>query len=179
MSLIMTSSVSQVWRRLFQKFQEDYVQIPTQKSRIPRIRPNVPVNCPDAHQSATSIQTMWQYSPDAHQRLKTLNCSRLHPSGRNGKSSGHSSKFEKNPGFKWDRPNNMVILFGRRSVFDQLWDFFPKHRYGKITSTIRTMWIPVRTLSFIRQVVYSKFNRLDNSHYGPDTPSLVMEIAWS
>jgi hypothetical protein len=44
---------------------------------------------PDAHQLATSVWTMRTFRPDAHQCLETLNCSRLHPSGRNGKSFGH------------------------------------------------------------------------------------------
>jgi hypothetical protein len=44
---------------------------------------------------------------------------------------------------------------GRHSVLDQLWDFFLKHRYGKITATVRTMWILVRTCSSIRQVAHS------------------------
>jgi hypothetical protein len=34
---------------------------------------------------------------------------------------------------------------GRHLVFDQLWDFFPKHRYGKTDATVRTMWIPIQT----------------------------------
>jgi len=43
----------------------------------------------DAHQLATSVWTTRTFRPDAHQYLETLNCSRLHPSGRNSKSSGH------------------------------------------------------------------------------------------
>jgi hypothetical protein len=67
--------------------------------------------------------------------------------------------------------------FGRHSVFDHLWDFFPKHRYGKIAATVRTMWIPVRTHSFIRQVVHSKSRRPDDMFYGPDTQATYMKIA--
>jgi hypothetical protein len=63
------------------------------------------------------------------------------------------------------------------SVFDQLWDVFPKHRYGKITATVRTMWIPVRTRSSIRQVAHSKCKRLDHSFHGPDARATYMEIA--
>jgi hypothetical protein len=45
---------------------EDYVQIPTQKSRIPCFRPEVLVKRPDAHQSVTFIRTKWQNHPDFH-----------------------------------------------------------------------------------------------------------------
>jgi hypothetical protein len=67
------------------------------------------------------------------------------------------------------------------SVFDQLQDFFPKHRYGKIAANVRTMWIPFRTRSSIRQVGHSKFRRPDVSLYGPDARDTYMEIAciWS
>jgi hypothetical protein len=57
---------------------------------------------------------------------------------------------------------------GRRPVFDQLWDFFPKHRYGKTVVTVRTKCIPVRMHSFIRQVMYSKSRRPDISLHGSD-----------
>jgi hypothetical protein len=49
---------------------------------------------------------------------------------------------------------------------------FQKHRYGKIAATVRTMCVPVWTLSFIRQVVHSKFNSL----HGPDARASYMEI---
>jgi hypothetical protein len=81
-----------------------------------------------------------------------LNCSSLHPSGR------------------------LSSTAGRHSVFDQLWDFFPKHRYGKIAATVRTMWIPVRTLSSIRQVTHSKFKPQDDGLHGPDAQASYMEI---
>jgi hypothetical protein len=60
---------------------------------------------------------------------------------------------------------------GRHSVLDQLWDFFPKHRYGKIAATIRTIWFPVQTSSYIRQVAHSKFRC-------PDMRATYMEIAY-
>jgi hypothetical protein len=65
---------------------------------------------------------------------------------------------------------------GRHSVFDQLWDFFPKHRYGKTAATVRTMWIPVRTRSSIRQVAHSKIRRPDDDLHGPDARASYMEI---
>jgi hypothetical protein len=54
-----------------------------------------------------------------HQCLEALNSSRLHPSGRNGKSSERSSEFEKIPVFQCIRPDDVVILSGRHSVFDK------------------------------------------------------------
>jgi hypothetical protein len=55
--------------------------------------------------------------------------------------------------------------------------FFPKHKYEKTVATVRTMWIPVRTRSSIRQVVHSKSRRLDTSLHGLDVRSTYMEIA--
>jgi hypothetical protein len=51
-------------------FKEDSVQIPTQRSRIPRFRPDGPVMCSDAHQC-----------------LEDSQCSNVHPSGRHGNTS--------------------------------------------------------------------------------------------
>jgi hypothetical protein len=65
----------------------------------------------------------------------------------------------------------------RHSVFDQLWDFFPKHRYGKTAATVWTMWIPVGMHSSIRKVVHSKSRRSDASLHGPDERATYMEIA--
>jgi hypothetical protein len=65
----------------------------------------------------------------------------------------------------------------RRSMFDQLWDLFPKHRYEKTAATVRTMCIPIRTRSFIRQVMHSKFNRPDVCLHGLDAQASYIEIA--
>jgi len=70
-----------------------------------------------------------------------------------------------------------VSASGRSSVFDQLWDFFPKHRFGKITATVQMKCVLVWTLSFIRQVVHTKFNRLNVILHGLDTRASYMEIA--
>jgi hypothetical protein len=67
-------------------------------------------------------------------------------------------------------------MFGRHSVFDQLWDFFPKHRYGKTAATVWMMWIPVQTYSSIRQVAHSKFRRPDDGLHSPDAWASYMEI---
>jgi len=66
---------------------------------------------------------------------------------------------------------------GHHSVFDHLWDFFPKHRYEKTAATVWTMWIPVRTHSSIRQVVHSKSKCSDTSLHGPDTRATYSEIS--
>jgi len=54
---------------------------------------------------------------------------------------------------------------------------FQKHSYRKTAATVWTMCFPVQTLSFVRQVVYSKFNRPDVSFHGPDAQASYMEIA--
>jgi hypothetical protein len=51
--------------------------------------------------------------------VEASNGSRLHTSGHNGKSSGRSSEFEKIPVFQCIRPDDVVILSGRHSVFDK------------------------------------------------------------
>jgi len=58
------------------------VQIPTQKSRIPCFHLDGPI-----------------MRPSAHQCREALNSSRLHPFGRHGNTSRHSSEFEKIPSF--------------------------------------------------------------------------------
>jgi hypothetical protein len=109
---------------------------------------------PDAQLSkASSVQTTRTFRPDLPLCREASNCFSLHP-------SSHFSS-----------------MFGRHSMFDQLWDFFLKHRYGKIVATVWTMWIPVRTCSSIRQVSHSKSRRLDVSLHGPDMRASYMEIA--
>jgi hypothetical protein len=87
--------------------------------RFPVIHPDDVVFRPDAHQSATSVRTMRSFRPNAHQCLESSNSSRLHPSGRNGKSSGRSSEFEKILVFQRIHPDDVVIPFGRHSGFDK------------------------------------------------------------
>jgi len=81
-------------------------------------------------------------------------CSSLHPSGYLSSTSGP------------------------HSIFDQLWDFFLKHKYGKTAAIVWTMWIPVRTHSSIRQVAHSKFIRPDDGLHGPVARASYMEIAY-
>jgi hypothetical protein len=102
---------------------------------------------------ASSICTMRTFCLDLPLCLEASNCSKLHPFRRLSNTPG------------------------RHSVFDQLWDFFPKHRYGKTTATVRTMCVLIRTLSFIRQVMHTKFNPLDASLHGPDAQASYIEIA--
>jgi hypothetical protein len=100
--------VSQASRRLFQysrkilRFQlrevGSHVSVWTTQSKTS-----------DAHQSATYVRTMWQYHPDAHQCLETLNYSRLHPSRCNGKSSGHYLEFDKILAFQCIRSNDVIF----------------------------------------------------------------------
>jgi hypothetical protein len=84
--------------------------------------------------------------PDLPLCREASNCSSLHPSGRFSSTSG------------------------RHSVFDQLWDFLPKHSYGKIATTFRTR-------SSIRQVLHLKSRRPDVSPLGPEVRASDMEIA--
>jgi hypothetical protein len=93
-----------------------------------------------------TVQSIIRLDDENFSSEEALNCSSLHPSGHFSSTSG------------------------RHSVLDQLWDFLPKHRYGKIVATV---W----THSSIRQVAHSKFRRPDVSLHGPDTRAIYMEIA--
>jgi hypothetical protein len=62
------------------------------------------------------------------------------------------------------------------SVFDKENDFVPKHRYGKTAPIIQTMCVPIRTLSMIRQVVRTKFNRPDVSLHGSEAQALLWKL---
>jgi hypothetical protein len=101
---------------------------------------------------ASSGQKMRTFRPNLPLCREASNCTSLHPSGRFSSTSGH------------------------HSMFNHLCDFFSKHRYGKEVATVRTMWIPIRTRSSIRQVVHSKARRLDTSLQGSDTEATYMEI---
>jgi hypothetical protein len=91
-------------RRFYEVFKEVYFG-----SYQPSGRRGLPSGC----SSVSNIR------PDAHQSLEASNSSRLHPFGHNGKSSGRSSEFEKIPVFQRIRPDDVVILSGRHSVFDK------------------------------------------------------------
>jgi hypothetical protein len=68
---------------------------------------------------ASSVRTTRTFRSDAHQCLEASNSSRFHPSGRNGKSSGRYSEFEKKPTFKCICPDDVTITSGRHSVLDK------------------------------------------------------------
>jgi hypothetical protein len=87
--------------------------------RFPGSRPDDVEFRLDAHQSSTSVRTMRTFRSDAHQCLEASNSSRLHSSGRSGKSSGRSSEFEKIPVFQRIRPDDVVIPSRRHSGFDK------------------------------------------------------------
>jgi len=129
-------------------------QFTSQKVRFLASHPDDVIYRPDAQLSkASSFRMTRTFSPDLSLCREASNCSSLHLSRL------FSSTSE------------------RHSVFDQLWDFLPKHSYGKIAATFRTMWIPVQTRSSIRQVSPSKSKRLDVSPLGPDLRASNMEIA--
>jgi hypothetical protein len=67
-------------------------------------------------------------------------------------------------------------MSGQLSLFNELQDFFPKHSYGKIVTTVQTMWIPVRTRPSIRQVSQFKSRFPDDGPHGPDAHTSDMEI---
>jgi hypothetical protein len=142
---------------------------------------------PDAHQSATSVQTL---------------ISQQHPSERRELSVRTSLYVLKlrtvqgciRPDVMANRP--AAIQSSRRiqcssASVRTTWQYSPdaiqcltsirvsasRHSYGKTTTTIRTMCEPVWMMSSIRQVVHTKFNRSDVSLHGPNDQASYMEIA--
>jgi len=55
----MTSSSVTSCKKAISVFKEDSMHIPTKKNQILCFRPDNPIKCLDAHQSATSVQTTW------------------------------------------------------------------------------------------------------------------------
>jgi hypothetical protein len=135
-------------------FKEDSLRISRKLNSVP-LQPSGQSDIPSGRSivQASAVWTMRTFRPNLPLCREVSNCSSLHPSGRFSSTSG------------------------RHSVFDQPWDFFPKHRYGKTAATVQTMWIPVRTSSFIRQVMHSKSKHPDVSLQGPDARASYMEIA--
>jgi hypothetical protein len=159
------------------ELQEDFVENSNQSVQFPYIHPDNVVFRPDALQLATSVRTTRIFRPEAHQCLEASISSSLHPSGRNGESFGHSSEFEKiqrssaSVRTTWQyRPDAIQCLTSIRVSAS-------RHSYGKTAETVRTICDPVRTMSSIRKVVHTKFNRLDISLHGPDEQASYMEIA--
>jgi hypothetical protein len=95
---------------------------------------------------ASSVSTTRTFRSILPLCWEALNCSKLHPSG------------------------HLCNTSERHLVFDQLWDFFPKHKYGK-TATLSG-------LSPQGNCVH-QFNRPDNSLHGPDAQSLDVKIVCS
>jgi hypothetical protein len=102
---------------------------------------------------ASSIRTTRTFHSDLPLYREPSNYSSLHSSGRLSNTAG------------------------RLLVFDKQKDFVTKHKYRKTAATVKTMCVPVSTLSLIWQVVHTKFNRPDDSFHGPDAQALYMEIA--
>jgi hypothetical protein len=152
-------------------FKEDSVHIPTQSSQIPCIRPDDVVFHPDAHQSINIHPDDVIYRPDAQLfKASSFRTTRtFHPDLPLCQESSYCSSFYPSEHF-----SSTSI---RHSMFDQLWDFLPKHRYGKIAATIRRMWIPVQTRSSIRQVAHSKSRRPNASLHGSNARATYKEIA--
>jgi hypothetical protein len=90
--LFYSESTLQLWasRRLCAEFKSiSLVPLhPSRRRGIPSGRSSI---------KASSVRMTRIFCLDAHQCLEASNCSRLHPSGRNDKSSGRYSEFEKNP----------------------------------------------------------------------------------
>jgi hypothetical protein len=103
-------SLSAVWKTWYSVRTFISQQHPSGRRGIPSGRSAV---------NASSVRTTRTFHPDAHQDLEASNNSRLHPSGHNGKSFSSSSEFEKNPGFKCIRLDDVVIPFGYHSVLDK------------------------------------------------------------
>jgi hypothetical protein len=87
MLLYPESTLQQCSSRRFCEFFKDLFRFCVSRPDDVVFRPDDVVFRPDAHQSATFVRTTRSFRPDANQCLEASNSSRLHPSGRNGKSS--------------------------------------------------------------------------------------------
>jgi hypothetical protein len=117
----------------------------------PSGRSDIPSRCSTVQ--ASSVWTTRTFHLNLPLCRELSNCSILYPSGR------------------------LSNMAGCLSMFDRLKDFFPKHKYGKTATTVQTMSVLVWMLSFIRQVMHTKFNCPDVSLHGSDAQALYMEIA--
>lgn len=100
------------------ELQEDSMQDSKQCSSVP-LHPSGGHEILSGRSSnkASSVRTMRSFRSNVPLCLEASNCSQLHPSGRLSNTSE------------------------RLSVFDKLKDFFPKHRYRKTSTTVRTTWL--------------------------------------
>jgi hypothetical protein len=138
---------------LFRVLPKDSAQSTSQKNWILYSRPDDLIYRQDAQLfKASFVRMMRTFLLELPLCQEALNCSGLHPFGRFSSTSG------------------------RHLVFNQLSDFFLKHRYRKITATVRTMSILIQTRSSIMQVTNSKFRRPDVNLQDPYARAIYMEI---
>jgi len=112
---------------------EDSVQIPTQRSRIPRFIPDGPA-----------------MRPGTHQCPEVSNSSRLHPFGRHGNTFGRSSVFGKKSNFllrhKYGKTATSVRTTGQYrpdTILDKArcWEELQSSgRYGNTVQTWSLLW---------------------------------------
>jgi hypothetical protein len=131
----------------------------------------------EIHQSVTSIKTMRTFRPDVHQCLEASNCLRLHPSGRNGKSSGCFQSSRRSQCSSASVRTTWLYRPDSIQCLTSIGVSASRHNYGKTDPTVQTMCDPVWTMSSIRQVVHTKFNRPDVSFHGLGDQASYMEIA--
>jgi hypothetical protein len=121
---------------------------------IPSGRPGVQsTSRPDTHQTKASfVRTMWI-------PVQTFLC---------------VEKLQTAPACI--RPDNSAAHPDDSQCSIKLQDFFPKHRFGKISATVQTTWISVWTCLSKRQVSQFKSRCLDAIHHDPDARALDMKI---
>jgi len=107
--------------------------------QFPISRPDDVVFRPDTHQSATSIRTTRSFHSVTHQCLEASNSSRLHPSGRNGKSSGRYSELRKSQCFSASVRTTWLYRPDAIQGLTSIRVSASRHSYGKTATTVRTM----------------------------------------
>jgi hypothetical protein len=108
------------------------------------------------------------YRPDVRQTKHHSSEQRGFPSGPLTVSRSFCSSFH---------PSGSLSSPSRKPLSRSSFRFFPKFKYGKITSTVWTMWYTVRTRVSLRQVRNSNSIVQTTVCHGPDAPSSDMEIA--
>jgi hypothetical protein len=133
-------------------FLEDSAQIPSRSNYIPCIRPNDVIFRSDAQLS--------KYHPFEQRELFV-------------QTFLYVEKLRTAPGCIY--PDVSVTRPDAFNVRQRKW-FRSKTQIWKTAATVQTMCVPVQMLSLIRQVIHTKFNRLNVSLHSPDARALIWKL---
>jgi hypothetical protein len=152
--------------------------VTSQKNRFPVSHSDDVSSHPDAHLSIapavrTTCHTIWMPDRSSIIRLDDVYF-RLDPSLHREASVRACIHLDDSA----VRPDDSTIRLDDVQCSTEL-QILSKFIYGKITATVRTTWIPIRTRSYVRQESQFKYNRPNVSELGPNARSTNMKIVYS